>query len=85
MKKILLIAGAVALLAAACNSQQTTSTPTGQTQNQTSSKSSVDGAINSLNTSVDGEQSINSQSDSDVVNSDSAAVNGYTGVSNANY
>ncbi|HTL39523.1 MAG TPA: hypothetical protein VL306_01805 [Methylomirabilota bacterium] len=88
MKKVLFIVGAVVLLAAACNGQQNASVQAPSqsgTQNTTQSTSSVDAGVDSLNASVDSEQSINTQSDSDVINSDQNAVSGYDGVSNATY
>jgi hypothetical protein len=81
MKKIMVLVAAVLFLAAACNSN--TASNTGSTPVTASTK--VDAAVNALNASVDNEEKINLQSDDDVINSDNAVINGYYGVSNANF
>ncbi|HEV8601220.1 MAG TPA: hypothetical protein VGQ87_01325 [Patescibacteria group bacterium] len=73
MKKVFLIAGAVLLLAAACNSKVST-TEGGK----------VDTAVNSLNASVDSEQSANLQSDDNIINSDQSVISNYQGAVNEN-
>jgi len=84
MKKLLLLAGAVVLLAAACNSQRATNNQPNQT-GQTAETSKVDEAVSVLNASVDNEDAINLESDDDVIYSDQTVINGYDGVSNATY
>jgi len=92
MKKLAFVLVAVALLAAACNSSQSVQTnsdvsngtipATVQTENAQQMK--VDTIVNSLNASVDGEQTINSQSNDDVINSDQTDVDSeQQGVTNA--
>ena len=77
MRKLLLLVGAVALIAAACDSGPTTSyqPPAHQTK--------ADTAVNQLNAQVDSEESISTQTDDDVISSDKAVINSYDGVSNA--
>ena len=87
MKKIVFLVASIALLAAACNSSQTTQTnpppPTAQTENASQAK--VDAAVNTLNSSVDSEQTANLSSNDDVINSDQSVINGYKGVTNVTY
>jgi hypothetical protein len=90
MKKILFLAAAVVLVAAACNSKQsastTSTTATNQTQNSSSTQASdsADGATMQLNTKVDSEDTVNTQPNDDIVNSDNTIISNYDGVSNAN-
>ncbi|MBX4191475.1 MAG: hypothetical protein KW804_01600 [Candidatus Doudnabacteria bacterium] len=80
MKKLLVLAGAVVFLAAACNqSQNTVVTP----PTHATASSKVDAAVSGLDKNVDTEDGIYMQSDSDIVNSDQDVINGYNGVSNA--
>ncbi|MBX4186991.1 MAG: hypothetical protein KW802_01885 [Candidatus Doudnabacteria bacterium] len=80
MRKLLILAGAVVFLAAACNQSNSTA------QNppaKTTAGAKVDAAASAFSKSVDGEDAIYMQSDTDVVNSDQAIINSYNGVSNA--
>lgn len=80
MRKLLILAGALVFLAAACNSQG----PAVSTSTQPkTSGAKVDAAVEAMNKSVDAEDSVNMQSDNDIVTSDQSVINGYNGVSNA--
>lgn len=80
-KKMLIVVGAVLFLAAACNSNPPAANQTNPPPTTASAK--VDAAVNAYNSGIDNEESINMQSDMDIVNSDQEVINGYNGVSNA--
>lgn len=90
-RKMLILAGAILFIAAACNSQ--TATNTGQVDGTTknraetksSSKSKADAALNALNVSIESENSINMQSDDDVINTDKSVTNNVDGVANVKF
>jgi hypothetical protein len=84
MKKLLFLAASVALLAAACNSGTNYSADTNTTAT-TKSESKLNAAVNDLNASIDSEESVSTQSDDDVINSDQSINSSVEGVSNANY
>jgi len=88
MKKTILLLASIALLAAACNSSQTTQTspsPSPSAEVQNDSQAKVDAAANALISGVDSEQLTVSQSDDSVINSDKSIINSYDGAANANY
>ncbi len=82
MKKLIFALGAIALLAASCN---VPGEPLKSGSQESSTKGSVEGAINELNASIDSEEKINSGSDEDIISSDKQIITDYEGVSNANY
>jgi hypothetical protein len=81
MKKLLVLAGAIVFLAAACNQAQPDGV--GTTHKPSTPSAKVDAAVNALNQNLDSQDAIYTQSDSDVVNSDQSVINSYNGVSNA--
>lgn len=94
MKKILFLAGAVLLIAAACNQQTATDVmpapaptppPAQKPSPQPVSATKVDAAVSALNASVDSEDAINLQADDDVINSDQSVINSFDGVSDVKF
>jgi hypothetical protein len=88
MKKILLILPLVFLLASGCNRDtKTVNESKSQVQVETKSTDPIDATVDALGQSVDSEQSLQAESDADVVNSDQATIiNASNGVTNeSNY
>lgn len=96
VKKVLIVAGAVLLIAAACNNQtastgeDSTDRPVNPPVTQTPPVpkvplTKVDTAVNALNASVDSEDTINMETDDDVIDSDRAIIKSFDGVSNVNF
>ena len=97
MKKILFLAGALVLLAAACNSASSTTgsaevsrSATTKTQAKASragltASAQVDALVNDINASINIESTVTAQSDTDILKQDQGLVNDGNGVSNAKY
>jgi hypothetical protein len=82
MKKVLFLGAILMLMAAACNSGNQAANQTNPMESH--SQASVDAAIQDLNASVDSEESTNTQSDDDVINSDQSVMTGFEGAVNEN-
>lgn len=81
MKKLLLLIATISFLAVSCNqSPPAANNDTNPAPTTVSSK--VDAAVNLLNASLDSEDEVQMQTDSDLVNSDQSIINSYSGVSN---
>ncbi len=85
MKKTLIIAVSVMFLAAGCNKASTPYDNSGANTNpQSASQVKIDSAVDSLNSSVAGEETVNLQSDNDVISSETTTINSYQGAVNEN-